>query len=327
MGFYINYMIKKIVYVITLLIAVSVIAFGLVALSPIDPVQSYVGAGSAVSPEQREEIREYYGLNKTGVERFFDWSGAMMDGDWGMSMIYRRSVLDVIKERFINSLALMSAAWLISGMVGFGIGIFMGIYNGSGAEKALRAVSLFFSSTPAFWLGLLLIMVFSVWLKIFPFGLSVPAGVLAEEVTLSQRLSHLVLPVLTLSLSSFSGVALHTRTKVIEIMQSDYVLFARARGETGFQIVKRHVLKNAALPAVTLQLASFSELFGGSVLAEQVFSYPGLGQAAVQAGLRSDIPLLLGITLVSAVFVFFGNLLANMVSMAIDPGIREGLRK
>lgn len=180
------------------------------------------------------------------------------------------------------------------------------------------------SHTPVFWLGLILLIVFAVWLNWFPVGLGVPAGVLAEEVTFVDRIKHLILPALTLSIIGVANVGLHTRQKLVDVLNSDYVLFAWARGESGLVLLWRHGLRNSALPVITLQFASFSELFGGSVLAEQVFSYPGLGQATVQAGLRGDVPLLLGIVIFSALFVFTGNLIADLIYRVVDPRIREG---
>ena len=180
------------------------------------------------------------------------------------------------------------------------------------------------ASTPGFWLALLLLIIFGVWLKILPIGLSVPIGVEAGGVTFLDRIRHAILPALTLSITGISNIALHTREKMIDIMESDYVLFARARWESLFQIVKRHVLRNVLLPAITLQFASISEIIGGSVLVEQVFSYPGLGQAAVAAGTGSDVPLLMGITMITAVIVFMGNLIENLLYGAVDPRIRKG---
>jgi peptide/nickel transport system permease protein len=167
-------------------------------------------------------------------------------------------------------------------------------------------------------------MVFAVRLGWFPIGLSVPIGKLAGEVTLGERIRHLILPALTLSITGIANIALHTRQKILDVLKSDYVLFARARGESSWELLKRHGLRNVAIPAVTLQFASFSELFGGSVLAENVFSYPGLGSAASLAGLRGDVPLLLGVALFSVLFVFFGNLTANLLYGILNPQIREG---
>ena len=179
------------------------------------------------------------------------------------------------------------------------------------------------ASTPSFWLALVFLMVFAVWLKWLPIGLSVPIGVDAAGVTVRDRLVHAILPVLTLSVTGISNIALHTREKMIQVMESDYVMFARARGESDFRILVQHGVRNILLPAMTLQFASISEIFGGSVLVEQVFSYPGLGQAAVTAGLGGDVPLLLGITLISAAIVFTGNLAADLLYAAVDPRMAE----
>ena len=146
---------------------------------------------------------------------------------------------------------------------------------------------------------------------------------LESEVTLWDKLHHLFLPAFTLSLMSFANIALHTRQKLIDVLSSEYCLFARARGEGRWTILRRHGLRNILLPALTLQFTSFAELFGGSVMAENVFSYPGLGSAVSAAGLRCDVPLLLGVTLFSALFVCVGNMIANLLYGIIDPQIRE----
>ncbi len=324
--YYLKFIGKYLLRIITLLIAVSIISFVLVSLSPVDPVQQYVGAVPNVSVEQRAKIAEYWGLNDPPVERFFAWVGSVLHGDFGVSLLYRRPVLDIIVEKFGTSLALMMTAWVFSGVLGFAIGCIMGVFNGKWPDKILKKICLVMCSIPTFWIGIVFLMVFSVMLGWFPFGMSVPQGVPADEVTLLQRIHHLVLPALTLSFLSFANVALHTREKLVDVLESDYVLFARARGESAWSVMKRHGFRNILLPAVTMQFGSFSELFGGSVLAENVFSYPGLGAAASAAGMNSDVPLLLGITLFSAIFVFVGNMLANIIYGIVDPQIREGYR-
>lgn len=322
--YYLKFIGKYLLRIITLLIAVSIISFVLVSLSPVDPVQQYVGAVPNVSVEQRAKIAEYWGLNDPPVERFFAWAGSVLHGDFGVSLLYRRPVLDIIVEKFGTSLALMMTAWVFSGVLGFAIGCIMGVFNGKWPDKILKKICLVMCSIPTFWIGIVFLMVFSVMLGWFPFGMSVPQGVPTDEVTLWQRIHHLVLPALTLSFLSFANVALHTREKLVDVLESDYVLFARARGESAWSVMKRHGFRNILLPAVTMQFGSFSELFGGSVLAENVFSYPGLGAAASAAGMNSDVPLLLGITLFSAIFVFVGNMLANIIYGIVDPQIREG---
>lgn len=317
-------LVKNGIKIITLLLAVSIVSFTLVSISPIDPVQQYLlGLGTAVSPEKRAEIEQYWGVDKPPVERYMTWLNELLHGNMGESSIYRRPVAQIIAERFANSFALMLCAWILAGLIGFALGCVMGMYHDRMPDKILKKICYVLSSVPTFWLGLLLLLIFSVWLGWFPIGFSSPIGVTSENVTIWQKLHHLILPAFTLSLMSFSNIALHTRQKLIDVLNSEYVLFAKARGEGKWTILRRHGLRNIVLPALTLQFASFAELFGGSVLAENVFSYPGLGSAVSAAGLQGDVPLLLGITLFSALFVCVGNMIANVLYGVIDPRIRE----
>lgn len=319
-----KYIISTLLRMILLLVGVSIISFSLVISSPIDPVDAYVGAESNVSQEQRENIAEHWGLNQPPVKRYFTWLFNLMHGDMGTSITYQKPVTQILASRFLASLILMALAWLFSGILGFFLGVISGAMQGSLLDKCVKTFCFVLSSTPTFWIGLLLLMVFSINLGWFPIGLSVPIGKLSGEVTLLERVHHLILPAFTLSVTGISSIALHTRQKIIDVLKSDYVLFAKARGESKWTLVKRHGLRNIAIPAITLQFASFSELFGGSVLAENVFSYPGLGSAASTAGLKGDVPLLLGIALCSVVFVFIGNLIANLLYGILNPQIREG---
>lgn len=317
------FLLLKLVRMGALLVTICFISFLLIKNSPIDPVQAYIGADMLkVGPEQREKIAAYWGLDDPVMVQFFNWGKALLSGDLGVSMIYRRPVADVIGERFIHSILLMFTAWILSGIIGFVMGVISAMKKDTWVDRLIKLYCFTLASTPAFWLGLLVLMVFAVWLGWFPIGLGVPAGVLAEEVTLADRLHHIVLPAVTLSITGVANVALHTREKLIDCLNSDYILFARARGEQGFLLFWRHGLRNVLIPAITLQFASFSELFGGAVLAEQVFSYPGLGQATVEAGLRGDVPLLLGLVIFSTLFVFTGNLIADLIYCIIDPRTR-----
>ena len=308
---------KKCIRMAVLLLLVSAATFWLVSISPLDPLSANVGQAAlgSMSQEQIAKLQEYWGVGVPPVKRFLSWFGDLLHGDWGMSLLYRRPVLEVIQTKLANSLWLMAASWLLSGLVGFLLGIAAGFRRGSAADRVISGYALVTASTPSFWLALVFLMVFAVWLKWLPIGLSVPIGV--------DRLVHAILPVLTLSVTGISNIALHTREKMIQVMESDYVMFARARGESDFRILVQHGVRNILLPAMTLQFASISEIFGGSVLVEQVFSYPGLGQAAVTAGLGGDVPLLLGITLISAAIVFTGNLAADLLYAAVDPRMAE----
>ena len=315
---------KKILKLITLLVALCIITFALMELSPIDPVTAYVGASTKVSAEQRALIAEHWGLNQPALVRFWSWFKSIIIGDWGTSMIYRRPVLEVIGQKFLSSIWLMGISWILSGVIGFVLGIISGVKEGKLIDKIIRGYCYILMSTPTFWLGILFIMIFSVSLGWFPVALSVPIGVVSSQVSLVERIQHIILPALTLSVISISSMCMYTREKVLEIMISVYILFAKASGEKTSKIVLNHVLKNVSLPAITLQFLSFSELFGGTIFVEQVFSYPGLGQATVSAGLKGDLPLLMGIAIISLVFVYSGNIIADLLYRVVDPRIREG---
>ena len=309
-----------------LMVAVSFVVFVLVSVSPIDPVQVNVGQVAYVSmgEEKRAQLQEYWGVGTPLWERYLNWANTVLHGDFGTSLRFNAPVAEVIAVRAGNSLALMAVAWVVSGVLGLAMGVAAGVFRGRWPDRVIRGYCYVLASTPAFWLGLVALMVFSVWLGWFPFGFSVPVGVAASDVTLADMLRHLALPALVLSVVGVANIALHTREKTIDILESDYVKFARTRGESTCTVVCHHGLRNLALPAITLQFASVSEIFGGSVLVEQVFSYPGLGQAAVTAGLGGDVALLAGIALASAALVFGGNLAANILYGIIDPRMKEG---
>lgn len=312
-----------------MVLLVSILAFGLLTVSPIDPLQTNVGqtALGSMSPEQIERLRLYWGEGIPPLKRYLAWAGDFACGNMGTSLLYHQPVEKVIQIRFASSVWLMAAAWLLSGVAGVILGMAAGARKGSLADRVISAYALVTASTPAFWVALVLLMVFAVWLKVLPVGLSVPIGADAAAVSIADRIRHGILPAAALSLTGISNITLHTREKMIQVMESDYVLFARARGESLGSIVFRHGLRNMILPALTLQFASISEIFGGSVLVEQVFSYPGLGQAAVSAGLGSDIPLLMGITMISAAIVFAGNFIADILYEIIDPRMRKNSQK
>ncbi len=326
MNFLAQFLLKKLLHLFLLLVTVSVLTFVLVSLSPIDPIAAYVSAAERLylTPDQRELIAQRWGLDQPMFVRFFLWLGQMLQGNLGESMTYHQSVSAAIGERFQSSLMLMAMAWLLSGLFGVILGILAGAKEGSPLDQAIRLYSYTLASAPTFWIALLLLILFSVTLQVTPTCCATPPGALLQDVTIWQRLHHLLLPALTLSLIGVASIALHTREKLIEILHSNYAMFAYAQGETKTGIILHHGLRNIALPAITLQFASLSELFGGSVLAENVFGYPGLGDATTQAALRSDVPLLVGIVFFSAIFVFAGNTLADLSYQIVDPRIRIG---
>jgi len=304
------------------MVVVAIFSFVLLDLSPINPVNTYL-RGAAVSEAQRAILESYFGMNVPLPTKIFHWLMDLIQGNLGTSLIYRAPVIDVILDKFTASIVLMAISWILSGIFGFALGVVAGKNKGSWIDKAVKVYCYAIQSAPSFWVGMLILMVFAVYLGWFPIGFGVPIGVSSTDATFAEWASRLVLPTLTLSLVGLAPIAMYTRNELIQVLSSDYVLFAKSRGEKGWDLVKNHGIRNILLPAITLQFLSFSELFGGAVLVEQVFSYPGIGQTAVAAGLQSDVPLFLGIVLFSAVFVFVGNLLADLSYYLIDPRIKE----
>lgn len=320
-----NSVVSKVVFhtiakFLLLMLGVSLVTFVLVSLSPVDPVQANVGQAAYLnmSEAKRAQLAHYWGSGVPLWERYGSWLGDLLRGDMGMSLRYNAPVVEVIATRAVNSLALMGSAWVISGVLGFALGITAGLWQNSIFDRLVKGYCFVLASIPTFWLGLIILMVFAVYLGWFPVGFSVPLGMSAADFGLGDALHHMALPALTLSVVGVANIALHTREKTVDVLESDYIRFACSRGLSRKQALLHHGLRNIALPALTLQCASLAEIFGGSVLVEEVFSYPGLGQAAVTAGLGGDVALLAGIALVSAALVFAGNMIANLIYGFID---------
>lgn len=305
------------------LICVAAMVFLLMKLSPIDPVDAYLGpAFAGLGPEHKARIAEAWGLERPLTEQFILWLSNLLRGDLGWSTTYNAPVGKVLADRIGASLALTGLAWMLSGLLGFTLGLVAGVFLDGWTDRFIRFWCYLLASTPTFWLAILMLMLFSVRLGWTPVCCAGPVGLSPGEVTFGQRIHHLLLPLAALTLFGVSQIALHTRAKVIEVLNSDHVVFARAQGARRIDIALRHAARNAGLPALTILGASASEIFGGSILAEQVFAWPGLGRASVEAALQGDVPLLLAISLLTALVVTSSNILANLIVRLVDPRMR-----
>ncbi|WAD32378.1 ABC transporter permease [Citrobacter braakii] len=297
---------------IVLLVLVAAGTFMLLSFSPVDPIRAYIGNDLLhVPPEQYARIAARWGLDQPLWERFGHWFVRVLQGDLGYSMLFNAPVASVIKERFATSFALLGGAWLLSGILGTAMGFVAGRYLNRWPDKAICRLSYLLSSLPTFWIGMLLLALFAVRWPVFPVCCAWEPGNSGDMATLAERLRHLVLPVCALSLLGLGQITLHTRESIASVMKSDFVRFARSQGDKGWSLLRHQVLRHAITPALCLQFASLGELLGGALLAEKVFAYPGLGQATIDAGLRGDLPLLMGIVLFSTVLVFIGNSLST----------------
>ena len=208
-----RFVVRNILKFLLLMLAVSLVTFVLVSVSPIDPVQANVGQTAYInmSEAKRAQLAEYWGVNTPLWERYANWFVDLLHGDLGTSLRFNAPVIDVIATRAVNSLALMATAWAVSGVLGFALGILAGANRGRLIDRIVKGYCFLLASVPTFWLGLLFLIVFSVQLGWFPFGFSVPIGVSAADVTFADALHHLALPALTLSVIGVANIALHTR--------------------------------------------------------------------------------------------------------------------
>ncbi len=310
---------------ILLMVAVSMVTFVLVSVSPIDPVQANVGQAAYVnmSEAKRAQLAEYWGVNTPLWERYASWLGDLLHGDLGTSLRFNAPVADVIATRAVNSLALMATAWVVSGVLGFGLGILAGANRGRPIDRIVKGYCFLLASVPTFWLGLVFLIVFSVWLGGSRSGSRSHRGVGRRRDACSTRCTTWRCP------RSRSRWWAWRTSRCTRARRPSTCWRATTCGSPA-----RAGCPPGA-PCATTGCATWccprsppvraiAEIFGGSVLVEQVFCYPGLGQAAVTAGLGGDVALLAGIALVSAAFVFGGNLVANVLYGVVDPACAGG---
>ena len=251
-----------------LLVLVAAGTFVLLSFSPVDPIRAYIGNDLLhVPPEQYARIAARWGLDQPLWERFGNWFIRVLQGDLGYSMLFNAPVASVIKERFATSFALLSGAWLLSGIVGTAMGFVAGRYLNRWPDKAICRLSYLLSSLPTFWIGMLLLALFAVRWPVFPVCCAWEPGNNSDMATLTERLRHLVLPVCALSLLGLGQISLHTRESIASVMKSEFVRFARSQGDKGWSLLRHQVLRHAITPALCLQFASLGELLGGAPLA------------------------------------------------------------
>lgn len=313
----------RLLRLIWLLPLAAVGLFWLMSMAPIDPVQAYVGGRlSQIGPEQRDAIAAAWGFDRPASERFLNWVHQLFQGSLGQSITFNAPVAEIIARRFPASLALVGLAFVVSFLLGTALGLLAGATQGRLPDRLIRTVAVILAASPGFWVAILLVAVFTVGLGWLPACCAIPPGRLAFEVSLADRWRHLVLPVATLSVVGIAPLILHTRQSLIAFLDSPAARHLETHGAAPVRLAFGPGLRHAVGMALTLHLAGAGELFGGSVLAEAVFAWPGLGQATVRAATGADAPLLMGIGLATLLFVFAGNMLADIAARIVDPRLR-----
>jgi peptide/nickel transport system permease protein len=343
----VNYIVRRLLQAIPMLFLLSLVLFGLVNIVPGGPLAGY-GRTRRINPEKMEQLKRQFGLDKPLPMQYLVWLAGndwmMIDadgdgiaeshgeregilrGDFGFSFRSRKPVLEEIGDRFGNTLYLMSITLLIVGLIAIPIGIISAIKQYSWFDITATTLSFMGQAVPEFWLGMILILVFYVWLNNPVTGESLlPAGgmfTLGADFSLWDWVKHLILPVAMGMVGWIAWYSRFLRSSMLEVIHQDYIRTARAKGQTERKVMLGHALKNALIPLVTLFALDFPYIFTGSIYVELIFSWPGMGRLFYDAAVHRDYPVLMGILIISAGLIIVCNLLADLAYAYLDPRVR-----
>lgn len=308
------YALKRLAYSVPMLFGVSSLAFLLLNMLPSDIAQ--IKAGEDATPETIAAIRESMGLNRPVYERYFEWLGALLRGDLGVSWHNGQSVISGIVASAPVTLSIVVLSLLLALVVGVPIGVIAAVRGGR-LDRILVSSTVVALAIPNFWLGLMLVLAFSLAIPLLP-----ATGYVPLEADPALWLRHLVLPVIAVASVSVSAIARQTRSAMVENLNKDYVRTLRAAGMSETSVIYKHTLKNSAVPVLTTLGIQFVNLSGGSIIVEQVFAVPGLGQYTMTALARNDVPVVLGVLVVTAIAVVIINLVVDLMNSAVNPKVR-----
>ena len=307
-----KYIIKRLLMLIPVMLGISFILYSIMTLTPGDPAQLILGPGA--TEEAIELKRQELGTDKGFWEGYVDWLTNAVQGDFGTSYRSKEPVFNEVFARFPNTLKLASSAIILSVIFGIGIGIFQAVRQYSMSDNIISGITLVLTSMPDFWIGLILIIVFAVWLKVLP-----ASG--------ANHWYNFIMPALTASVGYTAGTIRLTRSSMLEVIRSDYIRTARAKGAAEKTIIFKHALKNALLPVVTLIGINLGWQLGGTIIVEQIFAIPGIGTLMIGAVRSKDTPLLMASVLFVALLSALINLITDILYAYIDPRIKAEYSK
>lgn len=316
---------SRIAQLVAVILVIATFNFVLVRAAPGDPAQVMAGQSGAADPKLLDDLRKEYGLDKPYVVQLASYLGRVVQFDLGYSYRQRRAVVDLILERLPATLLLTMTAFCLALLIGTTLGALAGLAAGSVLDTVFTVLSLILYATPVFWLGLMLVLVFSVtlgWLP--PFGYATINAKLSPLAHAFDVAKHMIMPVASLAAIYLAIYARLMRSSIIEVAQQDFIKTARAKGLSGPSIVVGHMLRNALVPVVTVAGMQAGALVGGAVVIETVFAWPGLGRLTFDALLQRDYPVLLGIFLILSIVVIALNLLTDLIYRLIDPRMTTG---
>ncbi len=305
---------------LVVILIMSFVVYVLIGLMPGDPVDLMIAGDPKLTSADIARLKAVYGLDQPLWDRYVAWLGAALTGDFGNSRLHIRPVLEVMGPFLTNTLVLMGASFVLSVAVAIPAGVFAALRPHSKLDHIINLLCFAGISVPVFWLALMLMMVFSVWLGILPASGVATVG----DGSLGDRLLHLVLPTLTLTVFSIGHYTRYVRAAMMETMRQDYIRTARAKGAPRPRILWRHALPNALIPVITIMALSFGSLFSGALVTETMFAYPGMGKMIYDAIMGNDYNLALIGLLFATLLTLAGNLLADIAYAWLDPRISYG---
>ena len=319
-----RYLARRLLQALVIVAIVGAITFALIHIAPGDPF-SAVMDNPNVSENVRATLRAQYGLDRPLAEQFVRYVGQLARGELGWSFSHDRPVREVLASALPNTLVLMVIALVGSFALGILIALIQVARRGSATDHTLSAISLFFYSVPDFWLALLALLTFTYWLPIFPVGGAVDPVMheyMGFGARIVDRVRHLALPALTLMVLASPAVARYQRAALLDVLPADYIRTARLKGLTEREILRRHALRNALLPIISLLGLSFPALLTGAFFIEKIFAWPGMGLAVINAINTRDYPLVVGGVILGSIMVTLGSILADLLYAWADPRLR-----
>ena len=311
-----TYIVQRLAESAIVLLIMSFVVYGLIGLMPGDPIDIMVSANPDLTPEDARRLRALYGLDRPIGERYLNWLGAALQGDFGYSRLHARPVLEILVPRLGNTVILMGVSFALAFALALPAGIIAAMRPRSLADASINLFAFAGISVPPFWLAILLIILFAVVLGWLPAG-----GMPATGAGLWTQVEHLVLPVATLTIATVAGVIRFVRAAVMEALRQDYVRTARSKGLNERQVVLGHVLRNAMIPVVTILALNFGALFSGALITETMFGYLGMGKTIYDAILGNDFNLALMGLLLATLTTLLANLVADLCYTWLDPRI------
>jgi len=301
-------------------LAISALIFFASRLSPIDPINSLIPPDSAIDPANLAKLRQQLGLNDNIFIQYFHWLKEMLVGNFGYSIQNGQKISDILAQRMPATLELVLSALILSTLFSLTLGLFAGANRGGFADKLSRVLAVIGISVPDFFIGIALLNVFAYRLGWLPTGQRISPG----ETTLWQRMPHLVLPVATLTFAMLAVLIRYTRNSVLDTLNKDFIKTARSKGVPEWKVLWSHVFRNSLGPVMVILAFRLPLLFGGSVLVESVFQWPGIGSTIVSAVTASDFPVIMVISMIVATAILVSSFMVDIIKSILDPRVRLG---